>query len=353
MEYLRKIPGWGWMLVLIIAAFFAGIRVAPAITQQGECLVAWVAVIIQFAIPGAVGGLLTLLSQFNPKDVLTGKEDIAPTANYKNVWLAGFLSVMGGVGGAGAAMYFMNVSSKLKVPSNDLELLENCSVGFVSGFLGFAFLRQISNSFANWAKIKDEATEAAAKAAQAKIDQFAAMMEPRLELDDCLRRAQDVRRRVREGKLHSGDTDFVDALRQLETARKPCLDHRSAAIVLANMYYDQKNYKKSVEVVSETIAVLEPQASAGNEKIRKITVTNIADLLFNRACYQAKLIKDEQDPTRKAALLQALINDLARSFDLSPKNAEEADTDKDFADIKEDKDFKALILKYKKPTPTS
>ena len=302
----------------------------------------WVWVLLQFGLAGAVGGLLTLISQFNPMEVIGSKKNYACEANYWNVALAMLISIMGGIGGAGAAMYFMSFNSKLKIPENGLQILENCLTGFISGFIGFALLRQMAKSFAKLTLSEEERDALARQAARTANEEQLNWR----ELEDCVQDAREIRKR----QLSATDAKFLDARRKLETerARFPEFkEHRRAAIVLANMYYDALDFAKAKGIVSETISAIEPQLTSETEATRQRARKNIADLLYNRACYSAKMVAANE--STRATLLPDLVADLDRSFELSPENVREAEAELtgDFNSVKDEQTFKNVIAKHK------
>ncbi len=127
--------------------------------------------------------------------------------------------------------------------------------------------------------------------------------------------------------------DFVWSLKNL----KSILDHdkfnRPACILTGRIHRRMGNLNAGIDVLSSVIV----RKSQENQYDQ-----DFADILYQRAVYYALLHNDLKDD-EKSNSIDRIISDLKKSFDISPDNKEEARHEKDFSDIKSNKDFKEAI----------
>jgi hypothetical protein len=129
-------------------------------------------------------------------------------------------------------------------------------------------------------------------------------------------------------------------IRGLEALRKDFGAHRTLHIVLGRLYDRFGRYDDSIGVLSSFLEEKARQGQGGDK--------DSADVLFNRACdYSMK--SEGLDGEQKEKLQQLALRDLKESITRSPENASEADSDPDFAPIRDREDFKSLVRRQ----PTS
>lgn len=152
-------------LVLVSALVVASTRDLP--------FPGWTQIILCFGLAGAFGGILASIQHINLPSLLASSENEHWTRERMcNVVLALLIGAMGGVGGAGAALFVMLVDSKIKVPPDDLGRLSAITSGLLGGFVGFQLLKRVAEQALNPAA-KAEAELAGKKAATKVAKQLA------------------------------------------------------------------------------------------------------------------------------------------------------------------------------------
>jgi hypothetical protein len=320
----------------------------------------WVWVLLQYGLAGAFGGFLTYLARFH----LQGQDDPPANPSEKPASprsfnaMTVFVYCMGGVGGSYAILFFLTQSDKsTEIKMDSVTILKNIVTGIVAGFLGFPLLLRISESAEGLlGKAKAAGGEAGARAAQAVtkgLDNKTTALQKTIDmlrwLQHAIRVALDLFDDLEAHK--EVDPKRVQSIRgQLEDARQTFPEDRIAAIVLANLYMYEEDYLKSVEIVSETLAVIEPQAQEQDETSRRIAIKNIADLLWNRANYLALLAR-KGDVAQRDSYKERMYADLERSLELASENVNDIEDpdDPQFGELVKEDRFAKLIAKYKKP----
>lgn len=119
------------------------------------------------------------------------------------------------------------------------------------------------------------------------------------------------------------------AVAELAALTKQRPKDRAVAILLGRAYRKVQRIPMGIEALTRFMDAIE------GDKSRK---DDYADALYNRACYESLLSK--QDPSMRIAALQ----DLKKSIDLLPDNKAYAKEDKDFEALAADPEFGQLVL---------
>ncbi len=117
-------------------------------------------------------------------------------------------------------------------------------------------------------------------------------------------------------------------------------------MVMANMNYERKDFQEAINIVTVCIAEIKNRMEPETEAISK---KDIADLLFNRAHYSAR-IYHEGAAELKAKARADMLRDLRESLELSPENIADIDypSDEDLGDLTKDRELAELYKQFKK-----
>jgi len=131
--------------------------------------------------------------------------------------------------------------------------------------------------------------------------------------------------------------DFDNAIMRLKKHR---LDpdkatNRNVHIPLGRMYYRAKEYDKAIMVLTAFIGAKE-KALEGKDR-------DVADALYNRACYQVQKAFDRVGAPEKDALVSSAYEDLERAIGIKDIFKITAGEDPDFGPIKEEPRFRKII----------
>ena len=315
------------MVLALIASLVLAVRVlaplavAHPATWSEYTFEPWVWILVQYAASGAFGGLLLLFAQIELEDVLTSTHD--GWSRFNSFAVAH--CCVGGIGGAYAWLFILLFNGNIagEISLEGVEILKNCTSGVVAGFIGFALLKHAANTLKKFADLEALATKKA-ESATAEINKEIARLRERFSemqnLEDAIRRARTFREKRGNHKTRikteTPDEEFINIYRDLSNARRLFPEHRTAAIVLANLDFDRGRFDEAVRTVTECIEEVTKHA---NDETRKVSDKNIADLLYNRACYRAAKYGTAQ-ATEKDAILNEILADLRRSVALSEEN---------------------------------
>jgi hypothetical protein len=333
-QILSRLPndrrGWRLFVSVVINVFLAVLLLVFvliwALKSAGEQTASeagspvWIGVLFLFGISGAVGGVLAALQLTSLPDLIKSSDNHWNKNRTINIAIALLISGLGGVGGAGSALFVMLLDGKIKDNTlTDTNKLTYVSTGLIAGFLGFSLLKKIAEAFARAIQVKEEARDEAKKVVEVETQKLDARI-----------KADELSNAVAQGlsawySRKPKSRFFEEALNRLVDARKEAPDHRSAAIVLANLYQLKGDLPKSVETVTDTLRAMKERKTENDD--------DVAALLYNRTCYLAGLLEQTHDPAERTQLEQRVYDDLARSFELDPKNAEEAEHDPDLEGV--------------------
>lgn len=127
-----------------------------------------------------------------------------------------------------------------------------------------------------------------------------------------------------------------EGIAALERIVKRTPNDRQANIILANIYARSEDYEAAIRILTQLIEVLQTEGEARRN--------DIGDALYNRACMTNLIIKGlPKDSPQRVELKNQLYRDLEDSFNLSPSNRNEAQTDPDLQDLTHEEKFKKLI----------
>jgi hypothetical protein len=291
----------------------------PLLAQlsQGTAELDWIAVLLLMLIPGAFGGILSVLQLLEIPRLIAGKNAIG---NWSRFCGAAVLGAFGGCGGALGMLLAGVWTSQLDFNATTHNRLLFISLGMVSGFLGFKLLKTVATNLET--QIRD--VELRTK------DQIEGIKDQLIEDNNTL----DIASSIRDDPNASTEKieEIIPELAQVATRRR---GDRTVAILLGNLYDRIGKHQEAVSVVTDALTERERMGTSKDK--------DAADLLFNRACYRIPLLKQETDDDRKKRLHTAIIQDLIRSFDLSPANRIEAKSDEDLAFLSEDEEFKKIV----------
>jgi tetratricopeptide (TPR) repeat protein len=190
----------------------------------------------------------------------------------------------------------------------------------VSGYLGFRFLKSVAERF----ELLNAAKVEAKKVAEERVDQF---LERSRTIDEALRQYENA----------SQEKDKLAAAQKLIEAHNRFKDDRHVAIKLARDYRLRNQLASAIAILDETIEAIRQtgQKDAVSQK-------NLADLLYNRACYNCLSADKETQDSRKHFFKEKAYKDLRESADLSPDNGPEAARDNDFRLIHAEAEFQSI-----------
>lgn len=291
----------------------------PLLAQlsQDNAELDWIGVLLLMLIPGAFGGILSVLQLLDIPRFIAGKNGIG------DWWRFGGAAVLGAFGGCGGALGMLLVgvwTSQLDFKATTHNRLLYISLGMVSGFLGFKLLKTVATNLEKQIRDVELRTQ----------DQIEGLKNQLIEDNNIL---------VTAGSFLDDPNastekieEIIAQLAEMETRRR---GDRRVAMLLGNLYDRIGKHQKAVVVVTEALTEKERTGTSKDK--------DAADLLFNRACYRIPLLKQETDDDKKKRLHTAIIQDLIRSFDLSPANRVDAKSDDDLAFLSEDEEFKRIV----------
>jgi hypothetical protein len=363
------------VIFIVIAGFFLGaiwLFYCLMRSPSDACaytVADWVCVLLQYAVFGAFGGFLTLLSRLDQDDAKTTKKKADATRQVANDFsYKVFVSSMGGIGGAYAYLFFLVYDDKLtEINLTELQMVKNCVSGVVAGFLGFALLRRIADSVDNKARADARVARRDAEQAKKVSETTSEDMKSRDELEASVRYGKQRRDRLEEDLAQWRETPEIknapDLLDRLTAKRKELSntlefqedmddlrekweankDHRSAAIVLSNMYADRGDYNAAVQILNETIPLVMAKTTLGSTRERRRATDDYLDLRWDRANNYAMLVRYGPAADRDANL-QKMYDDVEVSLAQKPENVRLIDVpDEWFGNLVDAAKFKNLI----------
>jgi tetratricopeptide (TPR) repeat protein len=282
-------------------------------------------------ISGAFGGILDVLQIIDIRRLVTQSEPII--SSYRRFFIGLILGAIGGIGGGMAMLFTLIATSKLNTANTPENTLMFLSLGTISGFLGYKILRNVAQRV-------DKQIQEAEQRTEKKIDQAIATTVEKIEkAEDNVHKELNYHHIVALslfviGQPNPPSTLIRQSIIDLEDILKRTPNDRQASIILSNAYAKEKNYKKSIEVLTNLIKLLE---SAGNLRIE-----DIGDALYNRACIRSEMLLKINDESEVEKLKKEIYTDLQKSFQLVPSNKEEAKADPDFENLINEEEFKRL-----------
>lgn len=164
---------------------------------------------------------------------------------------------------------------------------------------------------------------------KSKNEQIAADLRKQSRYDQAIMRAMST---LLSAKLPE---DVRDQIAELENLLLQVGPDRRVAILLGRLYADGLGDTHAARsALSRYILQVE-----GKPHVAK----DLADVLYNHACYTARLWAQAGSEVEKDRLAKEIVNDLEKSFALRPGNREDAKKDPDFDSVREETWFKALV----------
>ena len=277
----------------------------------------WVPVLALMLIPGAFGGILSVLQLLEIRRLISGKSVIGHAKHFS---AALALGAIGGCGGALAMLLIGVWTNQLDFHGTTHNYLLFVSLGMVSGFLGFKLLKSVATNLEK--QIHDIETKTQ--------DQIEVVKDQLIEDDSTI----DKGKLIRDNPTAPA-AEIEEIIPELIRVTKRRPTDRTASILLGNLYDRIRKHQEAISAVTDTLEA-KRQAGSADDK-------DAADLLFNRACYRVPLWKEQADPQQKKRLRDAIIKDLKQSFELSPANRIEAKTDDDLVALGDDEEFKKIV----------
>jgi len=302
----------------------------------------WVDTLLIFAFFGAFGGVLAAIQTTDVHKLMKLTEvRWGGWPRFFCVALGLFISACGGIGGAIAGLLILLVDGKIqRTDLTDHDRLLYAGTGLVAGFIGFRLLKRVAERF-------DKVMEAAEKKAEQTAER---VTEDKLAQEHQKEMQRDLlTRSIGQGLIAAGGnvrpSEIDQAIRNLELARKEFPRDRTAIIVLARLYANQRrDLQTAIETLTHGLDAVQQQQTTQQK--------DIADILYNRACYYFRLAKQTADEGEKARLIELMYTDLDRSFQLSSENIQDAHQDTDFQDLKTDSRFAKLTKRPVQEKPT-
>ncbi|HEV8069236.1 MAG TPA: hypothetical protein VGP76_15965 [Planctomycetaceae bacterium] len=302
----------------------------PALDRwTGVTLAPSTKVLILFAVSGAFGGVLGAIQLTDIPTLIRSPLSAHwnPFRAY-NVMLGLIVSSLGGIGGAVAAMLVMALDNKIEFDKvtcaiGEKNKLVYIGMGTVAGFIGFKLLGKIAERVGTWLQIKDEVKRQVERSAS----------EERKRADELV---AAITKGISAQVPNARPAAISDAVTALEKVRTDAPDNRTVAMMLSWFYADTepKNPQKSVIILTETLAAMKSRGTEAAE--------HVADILYNRACFQYRLAEAAQG-AEKDKLRELVYKDLEESVRLRPDNARDAvEEPEDFASMKAEDRFRKL-----------
>jgi hypothetical protein len=313
----------------IIRSAYHSLR-ASMLVRTGGPNGTWFPILLLFIFSGAAGGGLSTLSLTDIARIWKSQTAL-PFSLWKvrDICVSLLIGCAGGVGGAITAVFIMSIDGKFKFSTSDgfddAKVLTYISTGLVSGFLGFRLIRGVAEE---WWKQKINTMESSVEELKLQNQREAEQLAENTFLNAII-----------EGRAYLRDPvsreELENVIQQLEAGLQRHPDRRRAIIILANLYGRRKNApRKAIEILNKGIeAVRAARPAAGKD---------IADMLYNVACYEVEL-SQQVGPPQSASLIDDALGHLRQSVQLSRANAQEAVQDPDFDPIKTDPRFVQLV----------
>lgn len=288
-------------------------------------------VVLLLAGSGAFGGLLAVCSLLDIRAILHIGSSSLPALTCREIFWALVLGLIGGAGGALAFGAVLAVDGKFDTrPSEKLKLVV-LSTGITAGFAGFRLLKLLGSRL-------DEQIVAMERQTQSKLDeqrkqvdgeivrmgkQVAEARTQMAQFAEALNYASIALNKVKTGKRI--DELLREAVLKLEAVRKWCSSDRQVGMLLGRLLRHQGKVDDAIRVLSEVVDARKREGLIDDD--------DMADLLYNRACYwnlraRAPAHTEEQQTLRAEAWA-----DLKESCSLSPSNLDEATADEDLTDL--------------------
>jgi len=288
----------------------------------------WLDVLLCFALSGAFGGVLGAIQVADISTLLRSSLSAhwTPFRAY-NVTLALVIGALGGIGGAIAAMLVMALDSKIAIPVQDTHRLIYIGMGTVAGFLGFKLLGKIAERVGTWLEIEKEVKKQVERSTTEIIAQ------ERKRADELI---SAITKALAAQEPHASERVVADAVAALERVRGEAPDNRTAAMMLGWLYASKQNdIKKAIAVLTDALGAMKARRTEEPQ--------NVADVLYNRACYFYRLAEGAQE-AEKSNLKASMYKDLEDSVRLKPENAQDAlNEPHDFENVKSDAEFRRLV----------
>lgn len=301
------------------------VKMIPYLAQITSCssmTMSWIEILALMLIPGAFGGILSVLQLIDVPRLMDSAK-LSVFVSRRRFYLALILGAFGGCGGA-LAILLLGLWTK-QLDDNLVATTRNkllfCSLGVVSGFLGFRLLKSVASNLEK--QIHD---------AELRAEDRIREMEKRLvEEDDIMSQAREA---FRSKTVANADIEQVISAMEQVKRRRPA--DRTVAILIGNLYDKVGKHTEAISAVTDTLAA--------KGRLGKAADKDAADMLFNRACYRIPLFAAaENDEAKKNVLKKEILEDLKTSFSYFPENKVIARGDEDLAALKNDPDFRALV----------
>jgi hypothetical protein len=278
-------------------------------------------------------------------------------------WLLILRSGLVGIGGAIALTAIRIYAGELEQHLEDLprDVVYNFALSLIAGFAARTLLPNIANILERRLQEQDQKiaaqSDVVGKQEQALNEQGQTLEETRKELDQQKialdQQHEEIERRKAEQnmaeKLFRGTTalnqnavhsDINTGKNSLAEVLQTNKSSKTATILLARIFYEKENdVDNSIKVMDDFLY---------NNPLPPASEQDVADILYNKACYlalkaarfqpQEGAASTETENLRKEALLA-----LERSISLSPGNARDAADDRDFDSIRDSEQFKRLV----------
>lgn len=273
---------------------------------------------------GGIGGLVSVANKFGvrERDLMF---DGFP-AHFKPIFFYGIASI---VAGAGAAVGFLFVLIFFKLDPKPLELGGEAflsSASLIAGISAYRILPRFTQAL-------EERLDALGKAS-AKAQAVAQ------EARGAARQAQDVAQEATLlsravtvlGSKNPAGNEVYQIMEEIEAQIKISELDRKLNIILARLYKKINDFEGALRAAKLFLTK--------KEKLNQFD-KDYADVLFNAACYSAKLWEGGGGDKYKTECLAML----RKSCEISDENRKEAEVDEDFCSLRADPEFSAIVKK--------
>jgi tetratricopeptide (TPR) repeat protein len=293
----------------------------------------WLYILGLMSFSGAFGGALSVLQLYDVRKLLDESEAVSFSRN--RFFAALILGISSGIGGSISMLFVISATAKLDTNPTTANKLLLCSLGMISGFLGYRALGGVASRVEKQISEIDAKTDRKLKETKIHLEE---LTEKKIgDAKDTVKSIAEYWDSINMGLDAAGDkngliSEDLKAISRLERLREQMPGNREVAIILARIYAKLNDHVKAIEILTNLIVAIE---GTGRDK-------DTADALFNRACYY-NLIADSEAGDKKAELKTKAYVDLKESIRLSPENKEDATTDPDLQSLRDDERVKQLI----------
>jgi tetratricopeptide (TPR) repeat protein len=293
------------------------------------------------AVVGAIGGIVGGLAECATHVKITSGKVMYDTEEMNAASIRVLRRSSALIGWAGGwAVLFIFVATRWwehEAGTNSLSIFV-LTLSVASGFGARRLLPQLAD------RLKKQIEETSLKVEQVEKNVQAAQGEVKAVMETSNRIDLLSRARAAHAIPTSTAGDVFKSIEELRGLMKADPLDREVVIVLGNLLAKAKQLPAAIAALTRFV-----DAKAAAEQ----NDTDLSDVLFNRACYNALLWKQAGVEAHAAEeYRRRAIKDCEVSFRLSPANRKEAELDRDLAPLMQDADYQAMLKSLDGLKPT-